>query len=84
MASNTLRARFTEQVVLLVSKDVKAAVNVAAREQGISQAAAARSFLHAGIKAAGYEVATTDNAASSATSAENVEAEHQIRPGVTA
>lgn len=54
-------AKYTEQVVLLVSKDVRAVLDVASREHGISQAAAARAFLHAGMVAAGYEgLKTTD------------------------
>lgn len=61
MASRTAKPRYTKQIVLLVSEDVAAVVNVAAREQGLSKAEVARAFLHAGMNAAGYTPQTIDS-----------------------
>lgn len=53
--------KYSEQIVLLISKDARAVVDIAAREQSLSQAAVARAFLYAGMKAAGYTaLKTTD------------------------
>lgn len=61
MASQTAKARYPKQIVLMVSNEVEAVINVAAREQGLSKAEVCRAFLHAGIKAAGYnDVKTSD------------------------
>lgn len=57
-------ARYTKQIVLLVSSEVDAAINVVAREQKLTKAAVTRALLHAGLKAAGYgDVMTTDEPA---------------------
>lgn len=54
-------AKYTEQVVLLLSADARAVIDIVAREQGLSQAATARAFLYAGMKSAGYtDLHTTD------------------------
>lgn len=73
MAKTTKRARrerrapnpkYTEQIVLIISKEVRAVIDVAARENDLSQAAVARAFLHAGMVSAGYsDVKTTDEKA---------------------
>lgn len=56
----TGHARYTKQLVLLISTPVEDVIEAAAKEQQLSKAAVARAFLYAGIKAAGYDVATTD------------------------
>jgi hypothetical protein len=54
-------AKYTEQVVLLISKDARAVIDIVQREQGLSQAATARAFLYAGMRALGYtELRATD------------------------
>lgn len=63
MASKTAKAKYPKQIVLLVSTEAEAVVNIAAREQELSKAEVARSFLYAGMRAAGYDLSTTDAAA---------------------
>lgn len=64
-------ARYTKQIVLLVSAEVDAVLSVVAREQKLTKAAVSRALLHAGLKAAGYDdVKTTDEPANLA----NIEA----------
>lgn len=59
--STTPPAKYTEQIVLLVSADARAVIDVVAREQGLSQAAVGRALLYAGMQAAGYHnLKTTD------------------------
>lgn len=54
-------ARYTEQIVLLISKDARAVVDIIQREEGITQAAACRALLYAGMRALGYSaLKTTD------------------------
>lgn len=56
----TGHARYTKQLVLLISVDAERIVDQAAAEQSLSKAAVARAFLYAGMRAAGYGVQTTD------------------------
>lgn len=54
-------AKYTEQTVLLISKDARAIIDKAAGENNLSQAAITRAFLYAGMRAAGFtDLKTTD------------------------
>lgn len=72
-------AKYTEQIVLLISKDARAVIDVVQRERGLSQAAACRAFLYAGMRAAGYtELKTTDEPGNVGVAQHAIERIHEL------